>query len=100
MQGLELDMQKPDPYERRQVALVVNGAFKVAQELGQPMRWWRNEAGVARSHASDPVLRAPQLARQLLRTASASEQSPVSFAEQPHRQGKSGVAFKLLPRVV
>ena len=100
MQGLELDVEKPDPHERWQAALVVNGAFKVAQELAQPMRWWRNEVGVARARASDSVLRGPHISRQCLRTASASEQSPVSFAEQPHGQGEPGVAFQLFPRVV
>lgn len=68
------------------------GTLQVAQELTQPMRWRRNEVGVARPGASDPVLRTSCLSLHLLRTASGGEQSPVNTKRGRARSTSGGRA--------
>jgi len=57
-------------------------ALQVRQQIGHLLGWWRHEGGVARSRATDPVLRAAQFAGLLASAARTVEQQPMRLAQQ------------------
>ncbi len=59
--GFKLGVRQRNPHQRRERArLVVNELLKIAQQAGYPIRRRRHKSGVARTGATDPVLRTPQ----------------------------------------
>jgi hypothetical protein len=84
MDGLELDMAQARPDERRKRRIfAVQEALERIEAFIQPVRWRRHEQGVAGPGSTDPVLRAPELARLLCGATSRLEQDGVHFADQP-----------------
>src|SRR5205807_4929523 len=63
--GLELDVHERGADERRQVVVAVDVLLKIAEKTCQLLGRRRDENGVARTSAADPVLAASQLARLL-----------------------------------
>jgi len=73
MDGLELHVEQPGTHERRQRVIGMDVLLERTEHMG---RWWY-VGGIARPAAADPVLAAPYLARQLVRSARTTHEALV-----------------------
>ena len=96
---LELHVRESGPHQGRQVAVGMPPALQRRQNVRDVLGRGRDEAGVARPAAADPVLRAADLAGQLVRAAGAAHQNPVGFAQQAHAE-RQPIRIRKLPASV
>ena len=96
--GLELHVREPSAHQRRQVAVGMPPPLQRRQRGRNVLGRRRNEAGGTRTPAADPVLRPPNLPRQLVAAADAAHQDAMGLAQkadaerQPVRIGEPGAS--------
>jgi hypothetical protein len=87
MDRLELDVGHAGLDQSRHVLVIpVQELLQGVQAFRQMLGRGRDESGVARPAAADPVLAAPELARHLVGAPSAPEQDAVNLAQEPQAQ--------------
>ena len=87
MNGFELDVGKSSANERWQADVVgVQKPFECIKTIIKVVWWRRDEQGVARSGAPNPILRTPEFARLFRNTAPGSKDDLVHLADKPERK--------------
>ena len=89
MDRFKLNVDQSQLHQQRQrFAVVVQELLERIETLHQPVRWRRNERRITRPRAADPVLRAPEFTRSLVRSTAASKQNRMHLANQSQRKRK------------
>ena len=99
MDGLELRVQEPGAHECGRSVGSVEVGLESAEQLGENVRRRRHVDRIPRATTADPVLAAPNLARQLLSAAYATHEAPMGLVEEAHRQREPVGVRKLRPRI-
>jgi hypothetical protein len=95
MNGLELGMGETCSDKRRQGVLRIEIGLELAQQLCYPVRRRWNEAGVARTGATDPVLRLPDSTRLSVLSPSTGHEPLVGSVQESNRKRKPFLSAEL-----
>ena len=88
--GLELHVGKCCSKQfGKTIVLRIEEAFERGHAVGDRRVGRRNEDGVSRSRAADPVLRFPEISGHLRTAPSRREQYAMDFAQEANREGQA-----------